>query len=70
MQITQVDFITSEVEEEDIYKEKEAELEVEDHVGPPLPITEEDHTEQLMDVPTVAKAPSIVSPYPKTTKEL
>jgi hypothetical protein len=45
MGISQVDFITSELEEEDVEEEKVYELEGEYHVGPPPPITEDDHIE-------------------------
>jgi hypothetical protein len=49
------------VEEESIDEEEVAELEGENNVVPPLPITNDDHIEQLMDVLAVSKASSIVA---------
>jgi hypothetical protein len=49
--IIEVDFITSEVEEEEGDEDREEEQEWEDIVGPSPFIAEEDHIEQLMDVP-------------------
>jgi hypothetical protein len=61
-QITQVDFVSSEVEEEEIEDEEEVD-------GPPPPITKEDFIEQKMDVPQ-AKAKIVPVPYPKVSREL
>jgi hypothetical protein len=68
MEITQVDFVSSEVEGEDVEDEEKigAEQEGDNHVGPPP----EDHfVEQQMDVPP-ATAPIIPVPYPKVSREL
>jgi hypothetical protein len=48
-----VDFVSSEVEEEEMQDEEEvvAEQEGDNHVGPPSPITNDDFVEQQMDVP-------------------
>jgi hypothetical protein len=70
MGISQVDFITSEVEKEEVDEKEKEELERKDYAVPPFPITNDDHTEQLMDVTTVAKSDTIVVPYPKPTREL
>jgi hypothetical protein len=48
MKITQVDFVSSEVEDEEIADEEEV---GDNHVGPPPPITKDDFIEQQMDVP-------------------
>jgi hypothetical protein len=71
MGISQVDYVSCEVEGEDEdIKEKEAyELEGEVHVGPPPTTTEDDHIEQLMDVPETS-SPAIVAPYPTSTRQL
>jgi hypothetical protein len=71
MKITQVAFVSSEVEEDEIEDEEEvgAEQEGYNHVGPPPPITEDDFVEQQMDVPQ-ATAPIAPVPYPKVSREL
>jgi hypothetical protein len=46
------------------------ELEREGHVGPPPAITEDVHIEQLTDVPETTSNPSIVAPYPTSTRQL
>jgi hypothetical protein len=68
--ISQVDFISSEVEGEDMEEEEVFDLEGEGHVTPPPFITEDDHIEQLMDVPETASDPTIVAPYPTSTRQL
>jgi hypothetical protein len=45
-----------------IWKEKVA--------GPAPSITEDDHIEQLMDVPETTSNPTIVAPYPTSTRQL
>jgi hypothetical protein len=50
MGISQVDFISSAIEDANVEEDKVYELEGEGQVGPPHAITE-DHVEQLMDVP-------------------
>jgi hypothetical protein len=55
MEISQVDYVSRELEagDEAMEGEEEYELEGEGHVGPPTTITEDDHIEQVMDVPQV-----------------
>jgi Reverse transcriptase (RNA-dependent DNA polymerase) len=53
------------VEEEENY-----EVKGETHFGPPPAITEDDHIEQLMDVPETTWNPTTVAPYPTFTKHL
>jgi hypothetical protein len=45
-------------------------LEEEGHVGPPPSITEDNHIEQLMDIPETTSSPTIVAPYPTSTRQL
>jgi hypothetical protein len=70
--ISQVDYVSSEVEEEDKDMEDEGAyaLEGEGHVGPPPAITKEDHIEQLMDVPKSTSTTTTVAPYPTSTIQL
>jgi hypothetical protein len=72
MGISQVDYVSSEVEEEegDLEEEEAHELEEDGHVGPPPTITEEDHIEQIMDAPKAEPSPEIVAPYPTSTRQL
>jgi hypothetical protein len=72
MGISEVDFILSDVElEDEDMEEKEAyELEGEVHVIPQPTISEDDHIEQLMDVPETTLSPTIVAPYPTSTRQL
>jgi hypothetical protein len=72
MGISQVDYVSSEVEMEDGDMEEEDvyELEGEGHVGPQPTITEDDHIEQLMDVPETTSSPTIVAPYPTSTRQI
>jgi hypothetical protein len=63
MGLTQVYFIASEVEKEDIDEDEEAELEGEDNNGFPSLSTEDAHIDQLMDVPAASFTPLIVAPY-------
>jgi hypothetical protein len=66
MEITQVAFVSSKVEDEE---EVGAEQEGDYHVVPPPPITKDDFIKQKMDVP-LATAPIIPVPYPKVSQEL
>jgi hypothetical protein len=70
--ISQLYYVSSEVEEEykDMEEEEAYELEGEGHVGPPPTITKEDHIEQLMDVPKATSTPTIVAPYPTSKRQL
>jgi hypothetical protein len=63
------DFVTSEELVEYIDEEKVYELEGNYHFVPPAPVTEDDHIEQLMEVPYTTSKPPIQSPYPKSTIE-
>jgi hypothetical protein len=45
-------------------------LEGEGHVGPPPAITKENHFEELTDVPKATSTPTIVAPYPTSTRKL
>jgi hypothetical protein len=51
-------------------EEEEYELEVNGHVGPTPAINKDDHIKQLMDVPKATSTPSIVAPYPTSTRQL
>jgi hypothetical protein len=67
MNITKVNFITSEVEEEEDGEEEEQDEELLFD----LPSTaEEDHTEQLVDTTTASKPSIVPAPYPKSKREL
>jgi hypothetical protein len=71
MEITQVDFVSSKVEDEEVKDKEEfgAEQEGDNHVGLPPPITIDDFVKQQMDVqPTTA--PSVPVPYLKVSREL
>jgi hypothetical protein len=70
MGISQIGFITGEVEAEDMDETEVCDLEGELHVGPSPAITEDEHIEQLIDVPEVTLNPAIVAPYPTSTRQL
>jgi hypothetical protein len=72
MGISQVDFISSEVEvEDDDMEEEEAyKLKGEGYVVPPPTSTKDDHIEQLMDLPETTSTSAIVAPYPTSTRQL
>jgi hypothetical protein len=72
MGIYQVEYVSSEVEEEDKDMEENYayDLEEEGHVGPSPAITKDDHIEQLMDVPKATSTPTIVALYPSSTRQL
>jgi hypothetical protein len=59
-----------EEEDKDVEEEEVYELEGEGNVGPPPTITEDDHIEQLMDVPKTTSTPTIVAPYQTSTRQL
>jgi hypothetical protein len=59
-----------EEEDEDMEEEEAYKLEGEGHVGPPPPTTKDDHIEQLMDVPKDTSSPTMVAPYPTSTRQL
>jgi hypothetical protein len=66
MEITQVDFVSSEVEDEEVEDEEEvgAEQEGDNQIGPPPPITKDHFVEQQMDVPP-ATSPIVPVPFQK-----
>jgi hypothetical protein len=72
MGISQVDYVSSEVEaeDEDMEEEEAYELEGEGQIGPPPTNTEDIHIEQLMDVPETTSRPTIVAPYPTSRRQL
>jgi hypothetical protein len=67
MGISQVDFISSEVEDEDVEEEEVYKLKGEVHVGPPPTMTEDDHSEKLIYAPETTS--NIVAPYPTSTRQ-
>jgi hypothetical protein len=69
MGISQVDLITSEVEDEELEEEEVFELEGEGNVGTPPAITQDDHIEHQMDVPETTSNPTIVAPFPTSTRQ-
>jgi hypothetical protein len=71
MEITQVDFVSRQVEDEELEDEEEVRAEQggDNHVGPPPPITEDDFVEKQMYVPPYT-APIVPVPYPKVSRDL
>jgi hypothetical protein len=63
MEITQVDFVSSEVDDDEVENEEEVGIAQEGnfHVSPPPPITEDDFVELQMDAPHTT-APLILVP--------